>query len=258
LSYNSKAYLADCISQLATALQSFPGSEILVLDNGSTDGSTDVLRALQQDFRELLKVRFSSVNLGTTASRNWALRQASGDYILVLDSDAFISAQALLALVHVLEQEPACGIAVPRIVYPDGRLQLSTDTFPTLTRKATRFLALRRLEEQATIELRHRQPVDYAISACWLMRRTLLESVGLLDEKIFYSPEDVDYCLRVWKAGYTILYEPGVSVVHDAQEISRGWRLNRFTFRHIAGLLYYFRKHRYAFGLRRLYRQLGR
>jgi len=73
--------------------------------------------------------------------------------------------------------------------------------------------------------------------------------VGLLDEKIFYSPEDVDYCIRVWKAGFDIRYLPKYEIIHDAQEISRakGIRINFFTLSHIKGLLYLFLKHRYLF-----------
>ena len=102
--------------------------------------------------------------------------------------------------------------------------------------------------------------VDYAISAFWMFRRDVLEKVGLLDERIFYSPEDVDFCIRIWKAGYCIKYFPQVSVIHDAQEISRakGVKINIFTLSHLKGLLYLFLKHRYLFGLQGLYHRIGR
>jgi GT2 family glycosyltransferase len=74
-----------------------------------------------------------------------------------------------------------------------------------------------------------------------------LEKVGFLDEKIFYSPEDVDYCLRIWQAGFKIHYLPTVSVIHNTQEISRGYKLNRAKLSHIAGLFYLFYKHGYLF-----------
>ena len=102
--------------------------------------------------------------------------------------------------------------------------------------------------------------VDYAISACWLLRKEIFFRVGLLDEKIFYSPEDVDYCIRVWKNGYQVHYVPQVSIVHDAQELSKpkGLFLNKFTFRHIKGLLYLFIKHKYVFSLEGLYKKINR
>ena len=82
-----------------------------------------------------------------------------------------------------------------------------------------------------------------------------MRSVGKFDEKIFYSPADVDYCMRVWKAGYQILYTPSAVVVHDAQELSRSRIPNKFTFSHDLGLLHYFKKHRYWFSSARVRKQ---
>jgi len=146
---------------------------------------------------------------------------------------------------------------VPGLTYPDGRFQLSTDTFPTVTRKLQRLFALRSLERGTSLGDARRGEVDYAISAFWLFRRTLLDEVGLLDEKIFYSPEDVDFCLRIWLAGYRIVYVPRVAAVHDAQEVSRSLKRWRFMLRHAGGLAYYFAKHRHAFGLGRLRRRIA-
>jgi GT2 family glycosyltransferase len=100
--------------------------------------------------------------------------------------------------------------------------------------------------------------VDYAISAFWLMRRDLIELTGPLDERIFYAPEDVDFCLRVWLKGRRVVYRPDLEVVHDAKEQSRSLRGLLFTWRDLQGLLYYFRKHGYAFSTDRLYRRIGR
>jgi GT2 family glycosyltransferase len=134
------------------------------------------------------------------------------------------------------------------------------DRFPTLPHKARRFFALRAMERRV-----NREPppggvreVDYAISAFWLFRRDLIDRVGVLDERIFYAPEDVDYCLRLWKSGYSVLYDATVHAVHDAQEISRGAPLKKIALRHIAGLLYLFRKHGYVMSRRRVYRAIAR
>ena len=98
---------------------------------------------------------------------------------------------------------------------------------------------MRSLEENSEIKITG--SVDYAISACWMLRRNVLNTVGLLDENIFYSPEDVDYCIRIWKSGYQVHYIPYVSIIHDAQEISRpkGLLINKFTIRHLKGLFYF-------------------
>lgn len=256
LSYNSARYLGHCLDTLAAAFDAFPEpSEIWVVDNGSQDGSVQLIAAAAARHPGMVRPICLPVNTGTTVSRNRALRAAEGRYVLVLDSDATITAEALAKLKALLDRDAEVGIAVPRLNYPDGRFQISTDRFPTVTRKLQRLLHLKAME-QAAVAPRAACDVDYAISACWLFRRELLERVGLLDENIFYSPEDVDYCVRVWLAGYRIVYEPAATAIHDAQELSRGKKLGKFTFKHAEGLGYYFRKHGYWFTLGGLYRRI--
>ena len=93
--------------------------------------------------------------------------------------------------------------------------------------------------------------VDTAISAFWLLPASFLERVGLLDENIFYSPEDVDYCMRVHEAGFPVCYYPEIECVHITQQITHRRRLSRISLSHLRGLAYYFRKHRYLFSASR-------
>ncbi|MGI9505718.1 MAG: glycosyltransferase family 2 protein, partial [Geminicoccaceae bacterium] len=86
----------------------------------------------------------------------------------------------------------------------------------------------------------------------------LIERVGPLDERIFYAPEDVDFCLRTWLKGQRVVYRPDLEVVHDAKERSRSLKGLLFVWRHLLGLAYFFRKHRYAFSADTLYRRIGR
>lgn len=260
LSFNSRRYIETCVRSLVRSYAECGlRGDIWVIDNGSRDGSVDILQGLQAELGTHLHVIYQPRNTGTTHSRNLALRQAKGAAVLVLDSDAYMNAPALAGLLAYQRAHPQAGLAVPRLTYPDGRFQLSVDVFPTLARKAQRLLSLRALESREPPS--EAGPVDYAISACWLLSRQALQATGLLDERIFYSPEDVDYCIRVWRAGFQVHYVPGVSVVHDAQEISRpkGLRaINRFTILHAKGLAYLFAKHRYGLSLGGLYKRVGR
>jgi GT2 family glycosyltransferase len=261
LSYNSAKSLTRCLDDLRGCLTQIGRPfEVFIVDNGSRDASRDIIREQERRYDGALKPIYFEQNTGTTYSRNAALRKATGQYLLVLDSDAYVNAGALRLLIEYLDANPATGIAVPRLYYGSGRFQLSTDRFPTLVHKFKRFLFLRKMERNRNPTADATAPidVDYAISACWLIRRDAFEATGLLDEKIFYSPEDVDYCLRVWAAGYRITYVPAAELVHDAQELSRGFRLSRFHFSHLKGVFYLQHKHRYYFGLRRLYRRLDR
>ncbi len=259
LSFNSAVYIKKCIASLFDSFaQCGLNGEVHVVENGSSDGSVAILNQLLAEFAGRLHVIFQTENTGTTRSRNSALRQCSGKSVLVLDSDAYMNAHALAQLLAYQKKTPAAGLVAPKLTYPDGRFQLSVDTFPTLVRKLVRLYALRTLENAGTVQ--NTGPVDYAISACWLLRADAIDKVGLLDENIFYSPEDVDYCIRLWKAGYQVHYFPEASVVHDAQEISRpkSFFINKFTVRHAKGLVYLFAKHRYVFSLKRLYKKMNR
>lgn len=259
LSFNSKRYIRTCIESLAEAFKAAEvDGEIFVVDNGSLDGSVEELKLLEQQHSGVLNVIYLPENVGTTRSRNYAFKRACGEFILVLDSDAYMNPSALLSMVAYMTAHQHVGLVVPRLTYPCGRYQLSVDTFPTFWRKVERFRALKKIEASEPPLVSG--AVDYAISAVWLLRASAVKRIGVLDERIFYSPEDVDYCIRVWKAGFQIHFLPQVAVVHDAQELSRpkGFRLNKFTLRHAKGLAYLFAKHRYFFSLNGLYRRIGR
>lgn len=258
LSFNSARYIEQCVASLLTAFAQFErASEILIFDNGSLDNSRVLIAALVERHPDIVKALYANTNLGTTVSRNRAIAVARGAFILILDSDATIDSVALGILKDALEADTSIGMAVPQLRYPDGRFQLSADQFPTVTRKIQRFFTLRSMEQGARTQDASRD-VDYAISACWLLPRAVVERVGPLDEHIFYSPEDVDYCVRVWLAGYRIVYLPQAVAIHDAQELSRRAKFFRFTLSHAGGLVYLFRKHNYAFTRSALVRRFPR
>lgn len=260
LSFNSVRYIEKSVRSLVESCAACGlAGEIFVIENGSVDGSVEALRRLQAELGGMLQVFYLPENTGTTRSRNLGLKAATGAHVLILDSDAYMNAPALKAMLDYQCAYPRAGMVAPKLIYPDGRYQLSVDVFPTIMRKLQRYFALRSLEAREPPAAAG--PVDYAISACWLLSREAVQATGLLDERIFYSPEDVDYCIRLWRSGFQVHYGPQVSVVHDAQEISRPKGLagiNKFTIRHAKGLLYLFLKHRYGFFLGGLYRRVGR
>lgn len=247
LSYNSASYIDKCINSIMAAISSDKYSfDIYIIDNGSKDGSTEKLLSFQARYPDRIKLKFFSENTGTTRSRNYALNQINSRYVLVLDSDAYINSEAIDHLYNTLHNDPTIGMIVPRVIYPSGNFQKSTDAFPTLSNKFMRYFFLKSDEKNSPMKnLTTPIEVDYAISAFWLFRGELITKVGTLDENIFYSPEDVDYCIRIRKGGYRIVYDPAVCIVHDAQEISRK-KLNLFFFSHLKGLFYLFKKHHYG------------
>ncbi len=257
LTWNSAAYVERCLRSVCADLDSSGlRYELIVIDNGSTDGTLEALARLARP--ELLVIPLGH-NTGTTFSRNIGLRMARGEYIAVLDSDIEIHRSGTFAQVLAfLRTHPDVGLAAPQLNFPSGRYQKTTDVYPTLTHKARRFLALRAMEDQEGRQARGDAPqdVDYAVSAFWMLPRRVTARVGPLDENIFYAPEDVDYCLRVALAGLRIVYLPQVVATHHAQEISRRRLLSKSFREHLKGLAYFYRKHGFLWRLDGVYRRI--
>lgn len=258
LSFNSERTIKKCLDSVVGTFDSLgvkDKSEVFIVENGSTDNSLSIVEEFQSAHPELINLISFKENTGTTVSRNSALSKSTGDYVLILDSDAYLSSNTLSKLTTELNKDPRLGLVAPKLTYGDGRYQMSTDEFPTLKRKLQRFLSLEKM--QANDNQIFDKYVDYAISACWLIKRETVDAIGGF-EKIFYSPEDVDYCIQVWEKGFFIRYIASVSMIHDAQELSRGFRLSTFHFSHLKGLFYLFFKYKYFFSLSKLREKIGR
>jgi GT2 family glycosyltransferase len=248
LTWNSERYIDVCIDSIIAEMRPLKESfEVHIVDNGSVDSTPARIKKAVQSHPGKIHPIFLESNVGTTRSRNMALKNASGRYIVIMDSDVQLLEGVIVGLRNKLIENKDIGLIVPKLIYPDGRHQKSVDVFPTVMHKAKRFFWLRRMERNEKTVSANNRPidVDYAISAFWIFPRAIMDRIGLLDEKIFYSPEDVDYCLRIWKAGFRIVIDPRHVVVHDAQEISRGLRIRKSTVLHALGLSYFFSKHRY-------------
>jgi len=242
LNWNSEDFLLSCLASLERQSAAIK-KEIIVIDNGSRHKPREICAGVRH-----CRLIENETNRGVAPARNQGIREAGGRYIMILDVDTVLADNALAALLRYMEERPHVGIAGPKLVFPDGDLQLSCRLFPTVISKISRRLpvAPRFLRDELLADWDHStsRPVGYVIGACQLIRREVFQAAGLLDEKIFYGPEDVDFCLRAWKAGFEVHYVPGATVSHYEQRITK--RLfTRITWLHICGLAYYFRKHRY-------------
>ena len=108
------------------------------------------------------------------------------------------------------------------------------------------------MQEQYQTKQDSAYPVGYLLSACWLMKPLLLEKVGLFDEEIFYAPEDVEFCIRVWKKGLRVMHCPKAKILHHWQRLSRKRLFSIHNYKHIKGLFYMFIKHRYCFSNKKI------
>jgi GT2 family glycosyltransferase len=135
------------------------------------------------------------------------------------------------------------------LLLPDGSVQNSVKRFPTMLDKLMKIPRIVSNIKTENTDFYHdfpfttEQNVDTAISACWFIRKKYWENIGGLDEMIFYAPEDIDFSIRVWKAGFRILYFPQFTVLHHTQQITHKKPLSKTSLSHFKGLLYYYWKH---------------
>ena len=264
---------AHCIDECLRSIVEMVGfsRHVVVVDNGSIDASVRIVESLQDEIKadrdialELIRLKD---NLGTTVSRNIGLRMLesySPDYYCILDSDTQISENAFLSLIAEMEKHETYGLIGPAMVSRDGALQYSARSFPTVTEKLFKAIPIAFFQKKGehlekiimpqSIE-ETSFPVDYLMSACWLLRPETLRRVGYLDEHFFYAPEDAEYCIRIWKSGYQVAYCPGAMIVHEWQRLSRNKYFSRINLEHIKGLIYMFWKHHYLFNKEKLKRQ---
>jgi len=250
LTWNSRAFIGRCVDSIASRCEADGLSfEILVVDNGSTDGTIDIVRGHAGPASLRMTAFPLDRNRGTTYPRNLALKQARGRVISVIDSDTEFLSGSLKPVMGLLAADATLGIVAPRLQLPDGSIQHSVKRFPTLAdklRKVPAIVAGRpvpRADFYPTFPFDRCTRVETAISACWFFRADLLGSVGLLDEGIFYAPEDVEYSARVHEAGRHILYYPYVTLLHHTQQISHRRPVSRTSLSHLKGLLRYHRTH---------------
>jgi GT2 family glycosyltransferase len=264
MTWNSKRYQDKCYTSLVEKCSSEAlRFEIVVIDNGSTDGTIEVLSRFQEQHPGRMKVIPLKRNTGTTFSRNLGLKEAKGKVLCILDSDTEIGSGHLSQVIRKLETERTLGILAPRLVLPDSQVQNSVKKFPTFWQKLSKIpkavfgLAVADVDFYQNFPFNNERPVDTAISACWFFRRELVEQVGYLDENIFYAPEDIDYCVRVWKSGLRVTYFPDLTVLHHTQQISHRKPFSQVSRSHFVGLIYYFRKHGGWFSAESLYRHIA-
>jgi GT2 family glycosyltransferase len=247
ITWRMKDFLGQLISTVIQHTQGL-SYEIIVVDNASGDGTAELVR------KEFPSVHFieNSENLGVAPSRNQGFRVARGKFVVILDADMVLKENSLRKMLEFMSQHPDAGICGCRLTYADGTLQPSARRYPSPIAFLLRRLSFLKTVKNSQILRNHEmaewdrsdiRAVDYVIGACQFIRREAMEQVGLLDEHIFYGPEDIDYCLRMYRAGWKVYYFPSTSIVHYEQRITKKKLFSRITWRHLKGVAYLFLKY---------------
>ncbi len=233
VNWNTRALLADCLATLAAG-----GAEVafetIVVDNASTDGSVEAVRARFPAVRVIANAE----NAGFARANNQGLRLAAGRYLLLLNSDTRVWPGALKRMVDFLETHPRAGVVGAELRNVDGSLQPSWAAFPSLLSEVSgRNFRVRRAYPEASAF-----QVDWVGGACLMVRREVVDQVGLLDEAIFMYTEETDWCYRIARHQWEIGYLPGACVTHLGGGSSRNSSL-RSLLALYSSKIYFFRKH---------------
>ena len=245
VSYNVVNFLRGCLTSIHHAAPQI-SFEVLVVDNASGDGSAQMVRA---EFPQVTLLANES-NYGFARANNQALRISKSGYHLLLNPDTLVSQGSLDKMVEFMDHHPDAGASGCQLVWPDGAVQPSCRTFPSLLAVFLRGTRLHKLYNKPVArylmaDWNHSsvREVDWVFGACLLLRRKALEDVGLLDEGFFLYYEDIDLCYRLKARGWKVYYNPQIQVVHYYQRASARGILNRATLEHVKSVFRLFKKH---------------
>jgi N-acetylglucosaminyl-diphospho-decaprenol L-rhamnosyltransferase len=228
VSYNTRELLRECLSSIEEHRP--PRNEIdlrvRVFDNASSDGSADMVA---QSF-PAAEVTRSAVNEGFGKANNQLAETSTVDYLLLLNSDTVWSGDIVTPLLEELRRHAEVAIVGPRLIFPDGRVQLSSQLAPTISYelavalKGTKLRRLGRLwnatrvieetRQSALVESRIARRTEFLWATCWLISRADVERYGLFDPAFPLYDEDLDVCNRIRSYGRAIVYKPEVELVH--------------------------------------------
>jgi N-acetylglucosaminyl-diphospho-decaprenol L-rhamnosyltransferase len=222
VSYNTMEMTRKALSLLAASSHAI-NMEVVVIDNSSKDNSVEMLR---NEFPNITLIE-NRKNVGFGRANNQALPLIKGRYVLLLNTDAFVEADTIAKTVQYMDANPQCGILGVKLLGRDGALQPSCRFFPTpwnIFLKRTglnRFFTRMRMVDDMSWDHAAVKNCDWVPGCYYLVRKEVIDQVGLFDPRYFLYYEEIDHCFAAKKAGWIVTYYPYTSVVHIGGESAK-------------------------------------
>ncbi len=248
VTWNVREDLRECLRSLFDNSGAVP-MEVIVVDNASQDGTAEMVRT---EFPQVHLI-VNAQNLGYTKANNQGIQASRGKYVLLLNPDTVVLPGAIEALVAFAESHPEAGIIGPKLVNPDGSIQRSARSLPDLGAGLFRNTPLGRLFPNNPFVRRYLltdfgydqvREVGWVSGAAMLIRREVLDKIGLLDERFWAYCEDVDLCWRAWQAGFKVVFNPSATIIHKIGRSSDQRLVPSLIQHHKSMWLFYWKNYR--------------
>lgn len=216
--YKTRGLLKQCLKGIYNNPPALD-FEVIVVDNNSNDGSVELIKEQFPQTRLLA----SPVNLGHHRGNNLGIKNSTGKYVLIINTDIAFMDDAIVKMYRFMEEHPEVALVGPKLKNPDGSTQLSCMRFPHLLTPFYRRTFLRRfsfaqaeLKKYLMEDFDHNSTVsvDWILGACELVRRSAIEKIGGMDEELFLYFGDVAWCKKFWEAGHPVYYLADCSIIH--------------------------------------------
>ncbi|MFN3301470.1 MAG: glycosyltransferase family 2 protein [Patescibacteria group bacterium] len=250
VNWQTKDLLKKCLESIFCYAKNID-YELIVIDNSSTDHSSKFLSNLKPQTANF-KIILNDRNFGFAKAVNQGIKLSRGKYILLLNPDTEIKEGTLQKMIKFMEDHLQIGISGGKILNSDGTIQLSVRRFPDFLSQVFVLLKFHHFLKNFSpirryfaldFDYEKTQEVDQVMGSFFMMRKKMIDEIGLFDEKFFLWFEEVDFCFRAKKAGWQIYYYPDAEIIHQKAAsfsqilpLKNQWQFNK-------SLLYYFRKH---------------
>lgn len=246
--YKTRGLLKQCLKGIYLFPPSVP-FEIIVVDNNSGDGSVELVK---EQFPQV-KLIASDQNLGFHKGNNLGIKESSGKYVVILNTDIAFLDNSLDKMYQFMEAHPESALMGPKLKNPDGSIQLSCMKFPgpmvPIYRRT--FLgnlpfAKKAIDDYLMVDFKHDEirTVDWILGACIMVRREAIDKVGPMDEYLFLYFGDVAWCNKFWQSGYKVYYFADTNIIHyHKRESAQSGIFSKIFWIHIIDWIKYLKKY---------------